>query len=555
MNKKIITMMSAMVMCFSAMPLQVTHAETDNNIVIPDCTETYVDVMPEWIPTNFTEALQFDNEYGKTHIKDGYICCVRKIYSDHYTYTKEISGDSITELRSYTFKFEMPEKPDESDTEAYQEYLDFLCLNGIDEYYVRYAEKYDSVIKSDFEYEVSVYKMKPSGKGEINLIWENSNNWSNAVTLSFESSADGEITETDLYGWLPDSVGECNKLDKVSIINGHIVYCDYVCNDGGLSLITERDGMAKLECTNSTYIGDSRVMLPPPGSSPITLEAYKPITSGTVKVTFKEAQNWEGGMVDETVVKYYSVDEDGSITEIDESEFTPLNMGDCNLDGKTGISDVVMLKKWLMGSGELKCWQNVDFNNDNKVDVFDLVLMKKSLLEKLPAVSPESDEVTDSDVTMIKQAVLEKYPDADMRDFTFVYNPDSRLDGKTFSVYYKGVLLHSYEDINAVGNAYVIIRNEKDNLKSVKIDLINSELYKDVELDGEYKTVEEIKQSVDKYELADAEKEPQFIIYADCTGNLNYEFKPAYVIEWNDYERIYDAVTGEEIEYIPYYVV
>ncbi len=388
MKRKLITMMSAMAMCFSALPLQAVHAETDNNIVNPDCAETYVDVqdvLPEWIPQNFTEALQFYNAYGKTHIEDGYICCVRKVYKDNYTYRTEVTGDSITEILSCAFTFEMPEKPDKSDKEAYQEYVDFLGQNGIDEYYVRYAEHYNSEItfKSDFEYEVTVYEMKPSGKGEINLIWENSNKWSNVTTLSFESSADGEITETDLYGWFPDSVGECHKLDDVSVINGHIVYCDYICTDGGLSLVTEQDGMAKLECTDSTYISSSRVMPPPPGSSPIILEAYKPVTSGTVKVTFKQCQDWEDGYVDNTTVKYYSVDGDGNITEIDENEFTPLNMGDCNLDGKVGISDVVMLQKWLMGSGELDCWQNADFNNDNKVDIFDLCLMKKALLEQI----------------------------------------------------------------------------------------------------------------------------------------------------------------------------
>ena len=380
MNKKLIAMMSAVAMCLSAMPVSVS-AEQDTFIDY--------DVPAEWIPTSFTEALQFDNKYGKTHIEDGYICCVRKVYNDHYTYTTEISGDSIKEICSYTLTFEMPEKPDESDEQAYQEYLDFLWQNGIDEYYVRYAEYYDSEIniKSDFEYEVSVYEMKPSGKGEISLIWGkgNSDIWSNATTLSFESSADGEITETDLYSWFPDSTGECNKSDTVSVVNGHIVYCDYLCIDGGLSLITEQNGTAKLECTKSTYISDSRVMPSPPGTGTIIAEAYKPITSGTVKVTFRQAQDWEGGYVDDdaTVTKYYSVDEDGNITEIDESEFTPLDIGDCNLDGKTGIADVVMLQKWLMGSGKLDCWQNADLNNDNKIDVFDLCLMKKVLLEQI----------------------------------------------------------------------------------------------------------------------------------------------------------------------------
>lgn len=580
MNKKLVAMMSAMVMCFSAMPICTAYAETDDNIVCPDCTETYVDVMPEipvdvqyvfpeWVPTNFTEALRFDNKYGKTHIEDGLICCVRKKYNriDCNEYLTEYSGDDSMELLTLfneTYKFVMPEKPDESDKEAYQEYLDFLNENYISEY-IEYAEYYghEIEIKADFDYEVTVYAMNPSSSVDINWIEkaQQTDRIVSTQTLSFESSADGEITETDIYGWFPDSVGESYK-DTVSVVNGHIVYCGYVCTDGGFSLITEQNGTAKLECVASDSLSGTTIMPPPPGTSSKVIKAYKPITSGTVKVTFRQAQDWDGGYVDDdaTVVKYYSVDEDGNITEINESEFTPLNMGDCNLDGKFGISDVVMLQKWLVGSGKLDCWQSVDFNDDNKVDAFDLVLMKQSLLENLPAIPQENEDVTDSDISMLKQTVLEKYPDTDMSDFTFVYDPDHKLNsyfnGKLFSVYYKNVLLHGYGDINTSENVYAVIRNEKDNMKSVDMNfMVDPEHFKEVNLDGEYKSTEEIKESVDKYEMESAVKEPQFIIYPDWISGFNYELRPAYLVEWNDYERIYDAVTGEEIEYIPYFVV
>ncbi len=568
MNKKLITMMSAMAMCFSALPLQAVHAETADNIVNPDCDETYVDVqdvLPEWIPTSFTEALQFDNTYGRTHIQDGLICCVRQKYNriDCCEYLTEYSGDDsmgLLTLFNKTYNFELPEKPDESDEEACQEYLEFLYSNGISEF-----EAENNLVYVDYEYEVTVYGMNPTSKAEINWIEKNqqTDRIVSTTTLSFESSKDGVITETDLYGWFPDTENEGYKFTKnngeISIHNDCIVVCSDICWDGGYSMIVEQDGTAKLDLIHketSSY----RHIVPLDGGSSTEARIYKPVASGTVKVTFKEAREWEqDGKEVHKVVKYYSVDEDGNITEIDESDFTPLNMGDCNLDGKTGIADVIMLKKWLMGSGELKCWQNADFNNDNRVDVFDLVLMKQSLLENLPAVSTESDEVDDSDVTMIKQAVLAKYPDADMSDFTFVYEPAHQLnhhsDGKFFSVYYKDVLLHGYGNINTYENVYAVIK-EKNDYKSVEVNfVVDPERFKEVNLDGEYKTVEEIKQSIDKYKLANAEKEPQFIIYARFTGNLNYEFKPAYLVKWNDYECIYDAVTGEEIEYIPYYVV
>ena len=155
MNKKLVAMISALSMCFSAVPVSTAYAETD------------VQSLPEWIPQNFTEALNFRNTYGKTHIEDNLICCVReKSIDEFYSYTTECSDDvvensddmAIFTLSSETYNFVMPEKPDESDTEAYQKYLDFLHDNYINESYLEYFGE----IKADFEYEVTVYSMNPS---------------------------------------------------------------------------------------------------------------------------------------------------------------------------------------------------------------------------------------------------------------------------------------------------------------------------------------------------------------------------------------------------------
>lgn len=60
---------------------------------------------------------------------------------------------------------------------------------------------------------------------------------------------------------------------------------------------------------------------------------------------------------------------------------TPTVKGDANADGYFDISDAVMLQKWLLGSGELNCWQNVDLCEDKKIDVFDMVEIRKLLIE------------------------------------------------------------------------------------------------------------------------------------------------------------------------------
>lgn len=65
---------------------------------------------------------------------------------------------------------------------------------------------------------------------------------------------------------------------------------------------------------------------------------------------------------------------------------TPVQ-GDANGDGKFGISDAVILQKYLMGDGEITDWQSVDYTGDGVIDVFDLCMMKQALL-KIPELNP-----------------------------------------------------------------------------------------------------------------------------------------------------------------------
>lgn len=56
-------------------------------------------------------------------------------------------------------------------------------------------------------------------------------------------------------------------------------------------------------------------------------------------------------------------------------------IGDVNADGEFSIADVVMMQKWLLGSGELTDWSAGDLCEDGRIDSFDLVLMRKLLVE------------------------------------------------------------------------------------------------------------------------------------------------------------------------------
>ncbi|MBD5143028.1 MAG: DUF4832 domain-containing protein [Ruminococcus sp.] len=56
--------------------------------------------------------------------------------------------------------------------------------------------------------------------------------------------------------------------------------------------------------------------------------------------------------------------------------------GDINGDGVFDVSDVIVLKKWLLANSDttLANWQAGDFNQDNMLNIFDWCLMKNALL-------------------------------------------------------------------------------------------------------------------------------------------------------------------------------
>lgn len=54
--------------------------------------------------------------------------------------------------------------------------------------------------------------------------------------------------------------------------------------------------------------------------------------------------------------------------------------GDVNNDGVFNVSDLVMLKKFLFGTGTLTNWKNADLCMDDRIDVFDMIEARKEFL-------------------------------------------------------------------------------------------------------------------------------------------------------------------------------
>ncbi|MBQ8079419.1 MAG: dockerin type I repeat-containing protein [Oscillospiraceae bacterium] len=50
--------------------------------------------------------------------------------------------------------------------------------------------------------------------------------------------------------------------------------------------------------------------------------------------------------------------------------------GDVDADGKVGVSDVIMMQKYLLGLGKLTDPAQADLHKDGVIDIFDLAMLK-----------------------------------------------------------------------------------------------------------------------------------------------------------------------------------
>ena len=342
--KKLSVVMLTLMMCLSAVPTTGVIAE-----------ETSV-LTPDWIPTNFDEALEFHNTYGITHIEDGLICLVfKETTSSIYSYDVMPTTDTAVEIIHNTCE----------DTEG---------VHG--EYYDTY---------SDSKYEVVVYKPFANGTFEVTL--NRTYKEITQIDSSYQFYIDENgITETDVYQWLPDCITEYNDFLKqngtASVQNNYIVYCAEVGSSTGAALFMEQNGTAEVEKILTSFCSESKkIGYGYGGGTSYFIEVYQPISDGNITISWKVGRNWDSseGFLKSDITRKYEISENGSvITEMTNEDLT----GDINGDGIFGVSDVITFQKWLLSVPDTKLvnWKMADFDGNGILNIFDLCVMKRELI-------------------------------------------------------------------------------------------------------------------------------------------------------------------------------
>jgi hypothetical protein len=609
-----------------------------------------VDELPDWVPTDFETAVDFCNTYGATHIENGYVCVVYKMDYEKY------------------------------DPEMMVQFLRYQLRRQGDALRMEYSDGYtysQEPVSGDTLYFVMLFSADSKGSYECDMIdnaLENSPDTEHPKSLghySFKVDSTGNITETDIYSWLPDSMTEYREYVKnngeVSVKDNNVVFCTTATEQFGDKW--EPDANNKYECfkylltsdctmeewkrdddcsidriyvcqavedgyEKLSWVRTSDVRPDPdePNSYTLTADcvvtdkAWSVLLADTARFRIYDSQwkladiseddkiflnpdilyssgeegvyacvdlvslqmtenpfywdisQYKDADIFEVSLLYNNIPEgyflDNASTEVRKFDNGAIDYifklkksvsGDTNGDGKLNIADLVVFKRWLLGTpdAELANWKAADLCSDGKLDVFDLCLMRRLLVENnpklknTPVIIDDYGKVSDEQRIALTETLSKKYPDVDMSDFTFVYSPDHPLSnhfaGPCFYVYYKGILAHGYGDLGEYDNVFAAF-DYKGN-PTIEL-LIAPEKYKEIDLAPENMLSENAAVEEWMRSTHDICK----IIYFDHDDSSQmpnrYSQKIAYLLKSknHDSEIVIDAVTGEEIEYIPYYV-
>ena len=284
--------------------------------------------LPDWVPLDFADAMNFHNEHGVSHIEDDIICLVRPMIQfkkDDYNFS--VSG-SMTSLNTpcggeaKIYELEIPEKPDPNDKEAVAAFEAYCDKLGIYSHDYSFFENYANC-KTQYAFEVELFQVFEGY--DLTVAWteKNGDEVETKAKYSFENK-DGTILETDIYGWLPDSKPEFDgfveRYGYASVHDSYIVYCADINYSTGASLKMEQsgDGAIKeaLRSSCSPFELD-----PLEGNSSPAVIVYQAVSDGSLDVSWSIGQQWSDDPPFAETNGSYEIKENGTVI-LDHSTIT-----------------------------------------------------------------------------------------------------------------------------------------------------------------------------------------------------------------------------------------
>ena len=231
--------------------------------------------IPDWIPTDFASALEFRNTCGCTHIEGSIVCIVFE------------QQDSYNE---------------DDDRMRYQLYT----KDGIQQV-LRQAVYTNE--KSGMKLEVDVLTAAEAGTFSVSVIdtWAKSaEDYLHPIArYTFEADSDRSITQTDIFGWLPDCEEEYrtftadNLYLDAAVIDNYVLFCLTHSAGTAYNWSCTADGS---ECFELEAISDCTPVYGEAvaGGAVNTIYAYKAVKDGRAAISYDYGAYYLDGEVMES---------------------------------------------------------------------------------------------------------------------------------------------------------------------------------------------------------------------------------------------------------------
>jgi len=231
--------------------------------------------IPEWVPKNFSSAIEFRNTYGTVHIDNGVICVV-----------SQLSMDTNTE--------DGPKGVLQYETVSTDSSVKIL-------WHTNYSSK-----DSPYYYEIAVLAPQQACDFDIAVVDVLTDEpdpdlpYGHAISrYSFSAKDDLSVTETDIYGWLPDSEKEyteyVQKHGEVSVKDNYVVFCMESNAGSPLSWREKSENYSENFERAAFLFCSEETAEPVDGGDIYQVVAYKAVKDGCAKIEWEYAPNstWE----------------------------------------------------------------------------------------------------------------------------------------------------------------------------------------------------------------------------------------------------------------------
>lgn len=236
MKKRMTALITAGLMLASAVPLTSAQAAAP-------------ETLPDWVPTSYAAAIDFQNTYGATHTQDGLICVVHDSGNPQMSPHFEVNG-------------------------VYASQADCLVSQ---EDYAAYPEADDSpyIMVSLFRPEENMTISYKSDREQTDY--------------TFSTEDGDEIIETDIYGWLPDCAEEyseyLNSHGQVSVRDNCVLICTSYSAGTSYRWSVSENGGEYFELAE-TINCSARTVEPMDGGTVENIYVYKALKDGYAKIRY-----------------------------------------------------------------------------------------------------------------------------------------------------------------------------------------------------------------------------------------------------------------------------